>query len=117
MFFDSMELLKKILAGILAVFAVVFFIALIFGGLFFKLDAVVIASWFSLIIVALFALAFIFAVLAFIGWFLGTKPFPGLVFLGALVLVVGACFLFLKLIGGPVLDLGELLGSIFSFLK
>ena len=83
MFFDHMTLLKKILAGALAVFAIVFLIALIFGGLFFNLDPAVITGWFVFIIGLIFVLAFIYAVIAFIGWFLGTCPFPGLVLIGS----------------------------------
>ena len=125
MFFDRMVLLKQGLMIFLAILAVVFGLALFLGGLFFDLDAALITGWFSFVIILIFALAFIFAVFAFIGWFLGVTPFEGLpvwmstlfTFVVSLVVVIAFVWLFIKLIPGPFVNLGDVFGPIFSFLK
>ena len=115
--FDHFELLKKILAILLGAIAVVFTIALVIGGLFFNLDAAMIASWFCYVVIAVFALLFIYAVLAFIGWFLTTRPYVIIFLLGALAVVFVGVFVFVKLVGGPIFDIQSLLEPIMSFLK
>lgn len=115
--FDHFDLVKKLLAVLLAGIAVVFTIALVIGGIFFDLDASLIASWFLFVVIAIFALVFIYALLAFIGWFLGTRPYVIAILVGALALIVIAVFVFVKLTGGPVFDIHSVLEPLMSIFE
>ena len=115
--FDHLTVIKKILAFGLAVLGGALFVTLILGAIFFDVEASYVASWFIGVILIFFVLLFIYALLAFIGWFLFTRPlYPGAVFVLAL-LAVFLGLIILWLVNKPAVDLGTYLDPIFSFLK
>ena len=84
------KVLKYIQVGIfiaLGIFAFVLLVTLIFGGLFFDLDAALVGNWFSTVVVIIFILTAIVELVLFIVWFLVYPPFVLLSLLGALLLV------------------------------
>ncbi len=103
---------KAILAG-----AGVLGVATIFGGICFNLDAAQVMGWFCTLIIAAFVLAFVAALVAFIIWFLISPPWVLLGTLGALIAIVGVVVVFIKLLGGPLVDVESMLAPLLSFLK
>lgn len=114
--FDHLSVIKFILFLGLIVLGGALFVALILGGLFFDVEASYVASWFIGVILIVFVLLFIYALFAFIGWFLFTRPFPG-AFLVVALLAVFLGLIILWLVKKPAVDLGTYLDPIFSFLK
>ena len=114
---DHLDALKRALPVVLVVLAAVLVLAIVIGGLFFNLEIAQILSWFCFIIMLVFALAFIYAVVSFIGWFLFSSPYVAAFVAGAVVVILLAALIFIKLVGGPVVDLESMLEPIFSFLK
>ena len=115
-FFNFWKVMKWILAGALAIVSIVLTLALILGGLFFDVDASVVAPWFIGVIGIIFVLMFVVAVVSFICWFLGSRPYVIAILPVALILVFLGIII-LWLIKKPMVDLGTYLQPIFSFLK
>ena len=105
--YDHLTKVKWTIAGLLAVLVVAFVLTSIFGGLFFNLDFKTVLSWFEFVVLAVFALAFVYALIYFICWFLGSTPHNALLLLVALGIVALFVWLFIGVIGGngPVVDI------------
>ena len=114
---EHLNSVKKIMPWVMVVLAAVLGLAIIFGGLFFDLDTALVVSWFGSVIILVFALAFFYAVISFIGWFLFSRPFVMAFVAGAFVVIVLIAVIFINLIGGPVIDLGSILQPIVAFLN
>jgi hypothetical protein len=98
---------KWTIAVLLTILVVAFVLASIFGGLFFNLDFKTVLFWFEFVVLAVFALVFVFALIYFICWFLGSRPHNILLLLGVLGIVALFVWLFIGVIGGngPVIDI------------
>ena len=114
---EHLDSVKKILPWVMVALAVILGLTIVFGGLFFDLDVSLVMSWFGFVILIVFALAFIYVVLAFIGWFLFSPPYVIAFVAGAFVIVLLVAVIFIKAVGGPVIDIGSILQPIFSFIK
>ena len=114
---DIMDKVRKYLSLGLILIAAVYALSLFIGGPLFNLDGVVIAGWFTTVLVLVFGVVFIGALIAFIIYFLGKPYFPLFVLIGALGIVVLFVLIFVKLTGGSIADLGMIFDPIFSFLK
>ena len=114
---DHLETVKKNLPWVMIALAAILGLAIVIGGLFFNLDAALVMSWFGFIVIFVFALIFLYVVFSFIGWFLFSCPYVIAYVAGAFVVILALAFIFIKLVGGPVIDIGSMLEPIFSFLK
>ena len=113
-----LEKVRENFPKIMLALAAVLSFAIIIGGIFFDLDAALVMEWFGFIVGIVFALTFIYVVVAFIIWFLFYPPYVVIAYVvGAFLLLLVLSFVFIKLIGGPVVDIGAMLDPIFSFLK
>lgn len=112
-----LENVKKILPWVMIALAAILGLAIIIGGLFFNLDAALIMSWFGFVVLLVFAIVFLYVVIAFIGWFLFSPPYVILFVAGAFAIIFVVAFIFIKLVGGPVVDIGSVLEPIFAFMK
>ena len=117
MFLDHITAVKKWLARVMLTLAIVLGLTLVVGGLAFNLDVPTVAAWFVVVIVAIFALVFLYALITFIFWFLFGKPCPFLLCILGVAIVIGVTYLVAKILGGPVFDIGTLLDPVFAFMK
>jgi hypothetical protein len=119
--FDPMLLhfdnVKKKFPWVMVALAAILSLAIIIGGLFFNLDVASIMSCFGFVVILVFAIVFLYLVIAFIGWFLFSPPFVILFVAGAFAVIFVVAFIFIKLVGGPVVDIGSVLEPIFAFMK
>jgi hypothetical protein len=93
--------------------------ALLIGCLIFELDAALIISWFCSVVSIIFVALLVWALLVFLVWFLIAPPCNLLIFIGAVAMIVGVAVIGLKVLDSalPVIDLGEILVPMLSFLN
>ena len=115
--FNHFVAVRKWLAKVMLVLSIVLGLTLAVGGLVFNLDVVTVASWFAVALLAIFALVFVYTLILYTLWFWFGKPCPVLLCILGLAIVLGIAYVFAKVLGGPVFDIGTLVSPILAFLQ
>ena len=99
-----LQKLKKFAIGTLILGCLALVVTSIIGSLFFNLDPINVFTWFAVAFIVYFVVLFVIAILCFIAWYFSPTI---LVLILAIALILGTCFVFVKMT--PTLDIGKLL--------
>lgn len=115
--FDFLEKWKKwAFWAVLGLGAALVFTTLV-GGALFNLETSTVMGWFVTALLVLFVGMLVTALVAFLSWYLFTKPMVFIPLVAGVALLVYVIILIIKPDATPFVDLGEMLKPVFESLN